>query len=74
MKWYSVKKYFPPISTDCLIFTENNVFFVAFLENKDIPDIWIHDYYCEDCKQSKYEKIFGVTHFALIDPVEIEEG
>ncbi len=73
MKWYSVKKYTPHVSTDCLIFTENNHTYVARLESKDTPDIWIHDYHCDECENSSHEKIFGVTHFALIEPVEIEE-
>ena len=73
MKWYSVKKFSPPISTYCLIFTENNYTYVARLESKNTPNIWIHDYHCEKCENSAYEKIFGITHFAIIEPVEIEE-
>lgn len=73
MKWYSVKKYSPPISTHCLIFTENNYSYVCRLESKDTPDVWIHDYHCDECDDSKYEEICGVTHFAIIEPIEIEE-
>lgn len=73
MKWYSVKKFTPPISTDCLIFTENNYTFVGRLENKYTPDKWLHDYHCDECDNSKHEEIYGVTHFCIIEPVEIEE-
>ena len=73
MKWYSVKQFSPPISTYCLIFTENNYTYVARLESKDTPDVWIHDYHCEECENSAYENICGVTHFAIIEPVEIDE-
>jgi hypothetical protein len=73
MKWYSVKKYKPMTSTTCLIFTENNICYAARLESIDTPDVWIHDYYCEDCQESSYEKIYGVTHFCVPDPVEIDD-
>jgi len=69
MKWYSVKKFIAPASTNCLIFTENNATYVARLESIDTPSIWIHDYHCEECENSQYEKIYGVTHFSLIEPV-----
>jgi len=73
MKWYSIKKYRPPISTYCLIFTENNYTEVARLESKENPNIWIKDYDCGKCQESAYEKIYGVSHFCIPDPVEIEE-
>lgn len=72
MKWYDVKKFTPPISTYCLIFTENNYTYVARLESKDSPSEWIHDYRCEECENSGEGTIYGVTHFAIIEPVEIE--
>jgi len=72
MKWYSIKKFSPQISTDYLIFTENNHRYVARLESKDTPDVWSHDYHCGECQNSAYQKIYGVTHFAIIEPVEIE--
>jgi len=72
MQWYSIKKFIPPISTHCLVFTENNYTYVARLESKDTPNIWIHDYHCEECDNSAYEKIYGVTHFGFPEPVEIE--
>lgn len=72
MKWFSLKKYSPPISTYCLIFTENNYSYVARLESKDDPDTWIHDYHCHECQNCSYEKIYGVTHFCIIEPVKKE--
>lgn len=71
MKWYSVKEYYPPISTECLIRTENSYFYVARLETFETPNVWIHDYDCEECKDSSYESIYGVTHFCLIEPAQI---
>lgn len=71
MKWYSTKEFMPPISTYCLIFTENNYSYVARLESKDDCTAWIHDYHCEACEDSQYETIYGVTHFCVIEPVPI---
>jgi hypothetical protein len=73
MKWLSIKTFTPPISTYCLIFTENNYTYVARMEHKDRPDEWIHDYHCEGCENSAHETIYSVTHFCMIDAVEIEE-
>jgi hypothetical protein len=71
MKWYSIKKFSPPISTYCLIFTENKYSYVARLESSDLTT-WIHDYHCEDCENSNWEKIYGVTHFCIIEPIELD--
>jgi hypothetical protein len=71
MKWYSIKEFTPPGSTYCLIFTENSHTYVARQESLITPHIWIHDYHCEDCENSAYEEISGVTHFCVIEPVPI---
>lgn len=71
MKWYSIEEYMPPSSMECLIFTENNCVYVARLESKNTPRVWIHDYDCNSCESSSHEEIFGVTHFALIETIPI---
>ncbi len=71
MKWYSVKEYYPPISTICLIRTEINFYFVARLKNIDTPDTWIYDFYCNECVNRHLREIYGITHFCLIEPVPI---
>ena len=71
MKWYSVKQFMPPISTYCIIFTENNDIYIARLENKEDPSEWIHEIDCEECESLSYTKIYGVTHFCVIEPVPV---
>jgi hypothetical protein len=71
MKWYSIKKFTPLISTQYLIFTENHYTYIARIESIDTPDVWINDYDCDKCDTSAYQKIYGVTHFSIIEPVEL---
>lgn len=73
MKWCSIKEFLAPTDTWCLIFTENNYTYVARLPDKDNPDCWVHDYDCEECQNSSHEKIYGVTHFCVIEPVPINK-
>lgn len=81
MKWYSVKKYRPPAQGFCLIRTQNGVFFTAEWRggSSDCEGItqynsgWCMDTLCEEFDAPPYIEIFGVTHFAIIDPIEIEE-
>lgn len=72
MKWYSVRKYVPPMQTICLIFTECNYYYVGRLLDNEDPSIWVIDHECEE-HGSYNEKIAGVTHFCIPDPIEIEE-
>jgi len=73
MKWYRITEFNAPISTECLIRTENSAYYVARLESIETPDVWIHDYHCTKCESCHYEEIYGVTHFALIEPTPREE-
>ncbi len=80
MKWYSVKKYTPPSCTNVLIRATNNFlglydrYFVAMIEDfstiKDL-DAWELANYIDgsDMDITRYE----VTHFCILDPIEIEE-
>jgi hypothetical protein len=72
MKWHSIKKYIPPMDTMCLIFTENNYQYVGRLVDEGNPDVWIVDSEC-DHHGSMHEKIYGVTHFLIADPVPIDD-
>jgi hypothetical protein len=67
MKWYSVKKYKPIPDAMCLILFEDNQYEVARFgyHEKTNQDGFLdieNDYLC--C---------NVTHFSIIEPVEIEE-
>lgn len=82
MKWYSVKKYTPPacenvfiraITTDVIGCTYDR-YFVAMLENfRGITKLnqWEPANGQDFGEIDMYE--YTVTHFATIDPVEIEE-
>lgn len=72
MKWYSVKKYAPPMQVTCLILTENNYFYVARLIDGNDYSVWITDADCQACGSIE-EHIYGVTHFCIPSPVKIEE-
>lgn len=69
MKWYSVKTHIPPMDTVCLIFTENNYFYLGMLIDSSCYKTWVVDADCESCG-SITEKIYGVTHFCIPDPIE----
>lgn len=71
MKWYSVKKYMPPMHTDCLVFTENNYYYVARLIDSSDYAAWVADYECEE-HGSYTQELCGITHFCIPDPIEIE--
>lgn len=63
MKWYSVKKYKPPLASyRLLIALANGSYLLGDFEN---PSSW----YDEEGDPIPDET---VTHFAVIDPVEIE--
>ncbi len=72
MKWYSVKKYNPPMDVTCLIFTVNNYFYLGKLISGDDYSQWAVDYYCMKHGEDS-ETIYGVTHFCILDPIEVEE-
>lgn len=72
MKWYSVKKYKPPMQVICLIFTLNNYFYLGRLLDDEDFSVWCVDSECNECG-SQVMTVPNVTHFAIIEPVEIEE-
>lgn len=71
MQWYSVKTHEPPMETICLIFTENNYYYVGRLIDSSERDTWATDSECEG-HGSLIHTVFNVTHFCIPDPVEIE--
>ncbi len=69
MRWYSVKKYIPPIkNTLYFVRVANGDIFVAKIEsyNNDGRHIWISD-------DNMYFDDYQITHFCFPDPVEVEE-
>lgn len=61
MKWYSVKKHIPVNNSRCLIFS-------------CCGNTWVGSYDGEEFISDEDNfPISGVTHFAIIEPVEIEE-
>ncbi len=42
-------------------------------DNSQYSKGWCMDTLCEECDAPSYIEIFGVTHFAIPDPIEIEE-
>lgn len=83
MKWYSIKKYRPPQDGYCLIRTEHGSFYSAEWRggsddtDSDYSCGWMMDTLCdsltEEVNCSWYVEIFGVTHFLIPSPVEVEE-
>jgi len=71
MKWYSIKTHKPPMETVCLIFTENNYYYIAKLIDESNFSKWVVDNVCDE-HGTYFETIYGVTHFCIPDPVEIE--
>lgn len=86
MKWYSIKKYHPSIGCELLIraVKHSNItavdlvcyekYFVAELECiyegiEDIRNWYLSNGAIADSRDGEYK----VTHFAVLDPVEIEE-
>lgn len=68
MKWYSVKKYKPAYTvTTCFVKTEGGSLYVA--NNVEMSD---GGYVWEDLHNDE-AVLEDVTHFAIPDPVEIEE-
>ncbi len=61
MRWYSVKKYRPLVDGKYIVATSCH-------------NVWVGVYDGELFYDDEYHKeIFSVTHFAVIEPVEIEE-
>ena len=61
MKWYSAKKFTPANNSKCLIFS-------------CCGNTWVGSYDGEDfISDDDSYVVGGVTHFAIIEPVEIEE-
>ena len=74
MKWYSIREYKPPIEVMCFIFTENNSFYCGQLIECDNPDVWSVNYTCEGCEEDGQYQVYGITHFCIPDPVELEKS
>jgi hypothetical protein len=70
MKWYSVKNYRPPMEVICLIFTENNYFYLGRLIDNEDFSIWATDSECDECG-SQVMTVAGVTHFCILEPVKM---
>lgn len=71
MKWYSVKKYRPPLQTICLLRASDNDLFLGYLRGLILPNneiTWV-DYFDED----RIHNVEDVTHFCIPDAVEIDE-
>lgn len=79
MKWFSVKKYRAPSDGYYFIRTENGAFYSAEWRNgnndeaADYSRGWMMDTLAEEYGSPSAIEIFGVTHFCIPDPVEIEE-
>ncbi len=71
MRWYSIKKYIPPMEVICFIFTENNYIYAAKLIDSGSSDIWAIENTTEE-GGTYTEKIYGITHFCIPEPIEIE--
>ena len=75
MKWYSIKKHKQPLNVPCLINSSSNygmVFMVAKYQryNNVNEKSYCHWWFTEDSSDYTAE---NVTHFLIIDPIEIEE-
>ena len=74
MRWYSIKKYMPRHDMGlCLVSTDGNGATHEYLARFSYDEVndcmaWFH----EDTFPSD-NPIQGVTHFAIIEPLEIEE-
>jgi hypothetical protein len=66
MKWYSTKNCNPPYIWRCLLRAKNGYYYVGFLSCCDEPSEWRKD----DDKSIIYSPI---THFCIIEPVEVED-
>lgn len=66
MKWYNVKKYKPSIKNSMYVVRlSNGKIYIATLQGHETLG-WISD-------DDKYFDDYPVTHFCILDPVEIEE-
>lgn len=82
MKWYSVKKYKPPACNEVLIRIEKKSgqafiydrYLTGSFEDysQNITNPWNWALVCFDEKLIDLD-IYEVTHFAIIEPVEVEE-
>ena len=71
MKWLSIKTHIPPMEVRCFIFTENNYLYFARLVDSSDYSVWATDSNCDECGEI-LERICGVTHFCVPDPIEIK--
>lgn len=67
MRWYSVKKYRP--TADVVYF----VSYVSAMENQRVDFSYFIDGEWFSIKSGKFDRECTITHFAIIEPVEIEE-
>lgn len=77
MKWYSVKKYIPQTSIELLIravsIEEYERYFIASTELIDDLGLLANWYMANGAHHDIELHKYRVTHFAIIDPVEIEQ-
>ncbi len=77
MRWFSVDKYIPPACTYVLIRAINDSYdryYIAMIENlnriKELSEwVFAND---QDFDSINFEN-YKVTHFCVLDPIEIEE-
>lgn len=73
MKWYSIKKYKPPMETICLICSADSYLYVGKLITAAHPCCWIIDSECDEPASFIERRIANITHFCIPDPLEIME-
>ena len=77
MKWYSIKKYIPPTCAETLIRAihddDYERYFIASLEIYDDRDLLINWDMANGAIHDIDFSTYKVTHFAVIDPVQIED-
>lgn len=70
MRWYSVKKYRPLADVTCIVRRIRPDFEAASFSEARFNNIgWV--FRSEDDERNRH--LFIVTHFAIVEPVEIEE-
>ena len=78
MKWYSINKYRPPAEGFCLVRTEWGTFYSAEYRNgnedsnANYSHGWMMATLCEEFGAPVHIELFGITHFCIPEPVEIE--
>lgn len=74
MQWYSIKKYLPPACSDVLIRAtggEYDLYFIGMIENFNQIS-YLNEWVLKGSNDYINLMDYKVTHFAIIDPIEIE--